>query len=490
MKDLKTKLSYGSGDIYGGGALLIFSLLYMNYLVLVENIPVVFVTTIILIGKIWDAITDPLVGRISDRTRSRFGRRRLYFLIGILPVMLSFVMLFHSFGIEGETARVIYHGFAYIFFGTALTIVMVPYNAILSDMTSDYDERTSFMLVRMVMSGGAALVCAVVPSLIIKSVGGEINGPAQKNGYLVMAAIFAVIFGACWLSTFLGTKEREDLPEPEKITLFDSFSVFGCKPYRNFLGIFLTYQIAIDLVLAIFIFYVDLVILKYNHYELLIGTLLVSQLVLLGLQGRLARKKGKVFPLFVGFPIWIITAVLFIFVNRSTPIPVLILFAVLIAVGASAGNLVTWTMLTDIFDLDEIVTGKRREGLYSGMTTFLRKVASGVAIFILGVGLNMLGFDQNQYNLLRSSAAEFDHSAYAGMAVVAGVKWMFILIPIILLSICLIFAFNNKVSKRRFDAVLKGIENLKEKGDLSALSAEEIADIETATGVKSNLLYR
>ena len=59
MKDLKTKLSYGSGDIYGGGALLIFSLLYMNYLVLVENIPVVFVTTIILIGKIWDAITDP-----------------------------------------------------------------------------------------------------------------------------------------------------------------------------------------------------------------------------------------------------------------------------------------------------------------------------------------------------------------------------------------------------------------------------------------------
>ena len=112
MKDLKTKLSYGSGDISGGGALLIFSLLYMNYLVLVENIPVVFVTTIILIGKIWDAITDPLVGRISDRTRSRFGRRRLYFLIGILPVMLSFVMLFHSFGIEGETARVIYHGFA------------------------------------------------------------------------------------------------------------------------------------------------------------------------------------------------------------------------------------------------------------------------------------------------------------------------------------------------------------------------------------------
>jgi len=64
------KLSYGAGDIYGGGAFLIFSMLYMNYLVLVEGLPVVATSMIVFIGKIWDAITDPMMGRLSDKTRS------------------------------------------------------------------------------------------------------------------------------------------------------------------------------------------------------------------------------------------------------------------------------------------------------------------------------------------------------------------------------------------------------------------------------------
>ncbi|MEN6340785.1 MAG: MFS transporter, partial [Clostridiaceae bacterium] len=131
---LKMKLAYAAGDIYGGGAFLIFSMLYMNYLVLVEGLPVVATSLIVFIGKLWDAITDPIMGRISDRTRSRFGRRRLYFLIGIIPVFASFVMMFYSFGMVSTLSKIIYYTFAYMFFGTAFTIVMVPYNAILSDM--------------------------------------------------------------------------------------------------------------------------------------------------------------------------------------------------------------------------------------------------------------------------------------------------------------------------------------------------------------------
>ena len=178
---LKAKLGYGFGDVYGGGSFLVFSLLYMNFLVLVEGLPIVSTTTIILTGKFWDAITDPIVGRISDKTRSKFGRRRFYFLIGIAPVFLSFIMLFYSFGIENVTAKVIYHVFAYMFFGTAFTIVMVPYNAILSDITSDYNERTSFTTVRMIFSGGASLFCAVIPGTIIKTMGGRHQRAATKN---------------------------------------------------------------------------------------------------------------------------------------------------------------------------------------------------------------------------------------------------------------------------------------------------------------------
>lgn len=483
MNRIKAKLSYACGDIYGGGAFLVFSTLYMNFLVLVEGVPILAATGIILAGKIWDAVTDPLMGRLSDRTRSKFGRRRIYFLIGAVPVALSFLMMFFSFGIEDMSVKIIYHAIAYMSFGTAFTIVMVPYNAILSDMTSDYNERTSFTTVRMLMSGASSLVCAVVPGIIIKSIGGSVNGPAQKSGYLAMAAVLAAVFGACWIVTFLGTRERKDLPKPEKVSFKQWLSVFSNKPYRNFLGIFLSFQVAVDLVLAVFIFYIDLVVLKYKSYELIVGALLVFQMLFMIPQGSIAKKKGKAFPLYIGIPLWILTTLLFVFIDSATSVYVILFFAVLIAVGASAGNLATWSMLADIYDLDEMVSGTRREGIYSGMTTFLRKAASGVAIFLLGIGLSALGFDQNQYNLIKTSSAAFDPAEYAKTGVVSGIKWTFIAVPVVLLTVCLFFALKNKINKKRFDAVIKGLDSIRSDGTLSALTEDEIADIETATGV-------
>jgi len=492
MNRMKSKLSYACGDIYGGGAFLVFSTLYMNFLVLVEGVPILAATGIILAGKIWDAVTDPFMGRLSDRTRTKYGRRRIYFLVGAVPVAVSFLMLFFSFGIRDMTVKIIYHTIAYMFFGTAFTIVMVPYNAILSDMTSDYNERTSYTTIRMLMSGASSLVCAVVPGIIIKSIGGNINGPAQKSGYLAMAAVLAAVFGACWLLTFLGTREREDLPKPEKVTLRQWLSVFSNKPYRNFLGIFLSFQVAVDLVLAVFIFYIDLVVLKYKSYELIVGSLLVFQMLFMIPQGSLAKRKGKAFPLYIGIPIWILTTLLFAFIDSTTPIYVILIFAVLIAVGASAGNLATWSMLADIFDIDEMIYGTRREGIYSGLTTFLRKAASGVAIFVLGVGLNAMGFDQTQYNAdkMKAVSSSFNPAEYAKGDVVVGIKWTFIAVPVILLTVCLLFALKNKINKKRFDAVIKGLDSIRAQGDLNALTEGEIADIETATGVGRAAILR
>lgn len=489
VNKLRTKLSYASGDIYGGGAFMVFSLLFMNFLVLVEGLPVVWTTVIIFIGKLWDAITDPWMGRISDKTRSRFGRRRLYFLIGIIPVYLSFVMLFYSFGIQDLTAKIIYYVFAYMFFGTAFTIVMVPYNAILSDMTSDYNERTSFTTMRMLFSGGASLLAAVIPSMIIKSIGGPLNGPKQAPGYLVMGLVFGALFALGWLAAFLGTREKKDLPEPEKMTLKSWTSVFSNKAYRNFLGIFLSFQIAVDLVLALFIFYIDIVVLQYKNYELVMGLLLVFSMLFMAAMGAIAKKKGKVFPIYIGIPVWMASTIVFIWLGISTPIWVLCALAVLIAVGSAAGNLSTWAMLTDIFDIDEIRTGKRREGIYSGMTTFLRKFASGVAVLLLGFGLQAMGFDQNQYSILKASTTNFDPAVYAQSGVVSGIKWLFVLIPLILLTVCLVFAIKNKINKSRFDAVLHGIEEFKQRGSIDGLNEQELEDVLIATGAKKGELW-
>ncbi len=489
VNKLRTKLCYASGDVYGGGAFMVFSLLFMNFLVLVEGLPVVATTLIIFIGKLWDAITDPIVGRISDKTRSRFGRRRIFFLIGILPVYLSFVMLFYSFGIESVTAKIIYYAFAYMFFGTAFTIVMVPYNAILSDMTSDYNERTSFTTARMLFSGGASLFAAVIPSVIIKSFGAGQNGPEQRPGYLIMGLVFGAIFALAWLVTFLGTRERKDLPGAEKPTMKSWMSVFSNKAYRNFLGIFLSFQIAVDLVLALFIFYIDIVVLQYQNYELVVGLLLVFSMLFMAVMGAIAKRKGKAFPLYIGIPVWMVSTFAFIWLGAGVSVYVLCVLAVLIAVGSAAGNLSTWSMLTDVFDIDEIRTGKRREGIYSGITTFLRKFASGVAVLLMGFGLQALGFDQNRYSILKASTADFDPAAYAQSNIVSGIKWMFVIIPFVLLAICLFFAIKNKINKRRFDAVLKGIEQFKANGSIDALSEQELSDVLIAAGAEQEELW-
>lgn len=489
MGKLKTKLCYASGDIYGGAAFLIFSLLYMNFLVLVEQIPVIAATSIIFIGKLWDAVTDPLVGNISDKTKSKFGRRRFYFLFGIIPVFVSFVTLFYSFGIANVTGKIIYHTFAYMFFGTAFTIVMVPYNAILAEMTSNYNERTSFTTARMMMSAGASLIAAVVPSILIKAIGGEVNGPEQKYGYLVMAIIMATLFSACWFTTFIGTKERENLVVPQTINLKSWLTVFKNKSYRIFLGLFIAFQVAIDLMLALFIFYVDIVVLRYQSYELIIGVLLVCSLLFMVMQGGIAKKKGKAFPLLIGMPIWILASIAFIFIDTNTPVIVLCVLSALIAIGTSAGNLSTWSMLTDIYDVDEIMTGQRREGIYSGFTTFIRKFASGFAILIMGFGLQGLGFDQNEYNLLKSKLDDFDPVQYAQSGVVQGIKWMFVIIPIVLLTITLFFALKYKLNNKRFDTLLKGIKNYKEQGNINELSSAEKSDIELVTGTPVDKLW-
>jgi oligogalacturonide transporter len=489
---LSTKLAYASGDIYGGGAFMVFSLLFMNFLVLVEGLSVVAATVIIFIGRVWDAFFDPVMGRISDRTRTRFGRRRVFFLVGMLPVYVSFVMLFYGFGLQHDTdytALVVYFTFSYIFWGMSFSLVMVPYNAILSDMTSDYNERTTFTTVRMLFSGGASLVCAVVPSLIIKGMGGDTIGPEQRSGYLVMALVLGAVFAIAWLLVFLGTYERDDVPPVAHVTLQDWLSVFSNRAYRNFLGIFLGFQVTVDLTLAMFIFYIDVVLLKYQYYELVVGLLLVCTVLFIPLMNMLAQRRGKAFPLLIGIPLWIAASLVFIGVDSSTPVYVLCVLAAVIAAGSASGNLATWSMLTDIYDIDELLTAQRREGVYSGVTTFLRKFASGVAVLLVGLGLQLVHFDQNEYAVLRAQSQSLDPRGYADNLAVVGIKWMFIAIPLVLLSICLGFVLRTKVNQRRFDAVLAGIDELRTTGTLDRLTAQQLDDVLAVTGTTRDQMW-
>ncbi|NCA67982.1 MAG: MFS transporter, partial [Clostridia bacterium] len=152
-KKLFNMLSYSSGDLLGGGVLQVTQMYYLSFLLYVMGLDPLLAALVPAIGKIWDGVTDPIMGVIVDRTRTKYGSCRPWFLIAVVPIFVTYFLLWYSFGIASQWGMFIYFSFAYILFSTAYTIAVVPYEALLPRMVDSYDERTNYSSLRMIFSG-------------------------------------------------------------------------------------------------------------------------------------------------------------------------------------------------------------------------------------------------------------------------------------------------------------------------------------------------
>ncbi|RPH58872.1 MAG: MFS transporter, partial [Chloroflexi bacterium] len=189
------KLGYGVGDFYGGGAGTLISFFYLVFLTDVVRIGPGLAGTVILISKIYDSITDPFEGVLSDRTRTKLGRRRPYLLAGIPLVFLSFFALFYPVNHESETARFVYVIATYLFFSTIVSIVTLNYSALQAELTLDYNERTSLATFRIFFSTVSSILCAVLPLEIVNAL------PDVRTGWIVTAVVFGLIFALPFIAT-------------------------------------------------------------------------------------------------------------------------------------------------------------------------------------------------------------------------------------------------------------------------------------------------
>ena len=311
-KELLSRIAYASGDIYGGGSFIIVGLLLLVYLTNVEGFSGTSAGIIVFIGKAWDAVTDPFMGQLSDRTRSRFGRRRIYFLLGSLPVFFSWVMLWYGFGITDSTAKFLYYTLAYIFFSMAFTIVMVPYNAILSDMVRDYNRRSAFTGMRLGFSAAAAIFCATVPALIT----GAYSDPRQA--YLIMGLTFGTLFAICWVVVFLGTWENQMKPVAA-VSIKDWLSVIKNRSFRIYVIIFILCQMAIDTVMTLAVYFLTVSLQKEELFVPIMGSILVTQLVFIGIFSHVAQRTDKTTPAYISAGVWIAASFAVIFFTNATP---------------------------------------------------------------------------------------------------------------------------------------------------------------------------
>jgi len=396
-------VAYGAGDVYGSGAFILIGLLFLFFLTDHVGLSPALAGLVFAIGKIIDAVTDPLMGYLSDITKSRFGRRRVYFLIGVVPVAVSFVLLWVPIEGWSQAALFAYYSAAYILFSLVFTMVMVPYYALNAEMTRDIDQRTKLSGVRMICAQIANLIAGTIPGIILGFQMGD-----QGNNYLLIGTVFGVLFALPWIAVYAGTWElpirvsRSAAPGLRPGERLRNYvrritSVLRNRSFRIHIVMYVAAFSAIDLLMAVFIYYLTYYLGEPGWYTYAIGSLLVVEILCVPFYVRIANNHGKALTFQIGLSIWLLGLGLTLFVmTPDSSLLMMMVIAGVIGSGMAAGVLVPWASLPSIIDVDEMISGEQRAGLYAGFMTLIRKGIQGLIVIpLIGLVLEWIGFEAN-----------------------------------------------------------------------------------------------
>ena len=384
----KVRLTYGLGDFYGGGAQGIIGLLFLFFLTNIAGISPLQAGLVIFIGGVFDAVTDPLMGTLSDRTRSKRGRRAPYFFWGVVPVVVSFVLIWYVPALTGGWL-VLYYVIVFCFYNGAFAVVMVPYAALAPELTPDAGQRTSIIGMRMAFSVIGALLAAVVPMLIIDSIGGD-----ARIGYILMAVMFALIFGGIWVMMYIVMRGREIAPaETRPSKMGESLKQMGKnRPFRILVAVYLLAFIPNDITGANFIYFLNFYLLREGYFSLVVGLTMVVAVLSLPFYIMLIKRWGKPKTMVVGCLLRTAGLLTLLLIGPNTPLWLILAFSAFHGIGMGSSYAVPWALLPEVTDYDEALTGERNEGIYAGIMTFIRKLSSALAMLAIGAILQISGY--------------------------------------------------------------------------------------------------
>ncbi len=405
-----TKLSYGLGDIYGGGAITLISMYYLFFLTDVVKIGPALAGAAILISRIVAAALDPVMGVLSDNTRTRWGRRRPYFLAGIPLIFLSFVLLWVPVDFAQEHSRFLYVLIMNLFFIAVFSFVWVPYNSIAPDLTSDYHERTQLATWRMAFSNIAGILAGTLSrDLFVTTL---YPGEPQK-GFFIMAIAFGLFFALPFILTFLYCKEIPNATTPPafkwegwaRFTQTFVMEPFRVRPFRAMMFMFLFGFMAQDAVMALAIYFLTCYLKITSMMTLLVPTYLAVMLVIPAAE-QMSKRFGKKNTLLMACMLWILA---FALIPFTQPGSVVLVYAFGILFGAAAGALqvMLFAMIPDIPDADELFSRRRREGMFFGILAMARKTGGALVLFLIGGGLQLAGYLPPAGNVPQQQSPEF-----------------------------------------------------------------------------------
>lgn len=443
------KLAFGVGDSGFSLTSTALALLYLFFLVNVVGLDPAAAGVSIGVGRIWDALNDLFVGTLSDRTRSRWGRRRPYLLFGAVPFGLAFILMWLVPPTDQQTLLLIYYTAMYILFDTLFTLTNVPYIALTPEIAPTYDERTSLHSYRMAFSIGFGLIGAIAPLALVNAIAGPDPAPAElRSAYAAMAVMLGVISIFPIYITFFAVRENpeyQSLPAP---SLRQSFRIAAAnKSFLIAVGIYLLTWMPIDLIQFVLVFLLsDYFGLSTDDVNVVFALLFGTAILALPLWVWVSRRWNKNRAYQVGIAFLAVVLVVMSFAPPGYPMLIAAL-AILAGIGLSAAHAIPLAMLPDTIEWDELRSSNRQEAAYYSVVTLIQKLIGAVTIALTGSILAATGYVQSNDGGVTQPASAID-----------AIRLLSGLLPAAIFAAGIVLSFFYPLTRDRHMRLLKAIE--------------------------------
>ncbi|MCB1190143.1 MAG: MFS transporter [Leptospiraceae bacterium] len=347
----------------------------------------------------WDAITDPLMGALSDRAKFASGKRRPFILLGGFLLSISIVFLYNPPILNTDWGKFVYLVLSYMGLNTCMTIIAVPYSAFAGEITEDRYERTKLFGYRLFFGNIGLLVGTILPGALLSIYANSSN--QALNAYSTTSVFVGLMIFLVSLITFFSTKNSDTISEiTDAFNIKDFILSFG-SVLKNpiFLPLFIAYLVSyigvtINSTLALY-YYEYRLGLKEADINLILGIFIVVWSLSIVFWILMSKKFGKKYPAFIGvLTLGILTCFTYPFFPKNQ-----FLFPLLMAIigGVLVGSIVLFdALLADIVDYDELKTKLHREGLYFGFWKMGIKFSRSVSLLLTGLLLSWTGFVPNR----------------------------------------------------------------------------------------------
>jgi glycoside/pentoside/hexuronide:cation symporter, GPH family len=400
---LPSRVAYGVGELAGAIPVSLAAFFLLYFLTTVVGLSPALAGSVLLLGRVWDAVNDPVVGWLSDgqgptlwghRTHSPLGRRYPWMVYGAVPLALGCVLLWWVPPLEGQGSLFAYYALLSVGIYLAFTAVQLPYTALAAELSDDYDERTSLIGFKSAFSIGGSLLGLVLAQIIFA----QVAQPRQQYFLLglVSGGIALVAIAICVLGTYRRywqmEAQRRQRPRAASWSLANQIqSLWQNVAFRQVLGLYLFAWMGIQVTAAMLPYFVAAWMgLPETHFAQMALTVQGTAIVSMAGWGWLGKRTEKRTIFLAGAPI---SGVCLLGLVTVQPGQIAWMYALAAGVGLGLATLylVPFAMLPDVIDLDELQTGHRREGVYFSAVVFLQKLGLAIALFLSGQVLNWTG---------------------------------------------------------------------------------------------------